>query len=164
MRSTASSPARYCMNPVAALIASQPQSRIPALARPPCQKHFMQKTRCRRLAPEPLRDDFQISGFSPASTTRSWHQVRRHMDEPVRRQEAARGMQDGNLRSFGMMLDGRLPTTSIRRCGEDATLLIVLNAHDDNCPVHPPGDGGRKAWQWTRPRRRSWERACPGRR
>ena len=54
-------------------------------------------------------------------------------------------MQDGNLRSFGMMLDGRLPTTSIRRCGEDATLLIVLNAHDDNCPVHPSGDGGRKA-------------------
>ena len=54
-------------------------------------------------------------------------------------------MQDGNLRSFGMMLDGRLPTTSIRRCGEDTTLLIVLNAHDDNCPVHPPGDGGRKA-------------------
>src|ERR1700738_4252700 len=73
-----------------------------------------------------------------ASTTRSWHQVRRHMDEPVRRQEAARGMQDGNLRSFGMMLDGRLPTTSIRRCGEDTTLLIVLNSSDDNCPLHPP--------------------------
>jgi hypothetical protein len=50
-------------------------------------------------------------------------------------------MQDGNLRSFGMILDGRLPTTSIRRCGEDATLLIVLNAHDENCPVHPRQSG-----------------------
>ena len=63
--------------------------------------------------------------------------IHAYLNKPVRRQEAARGMQGGNLRSFGMMLDGRLPTTSIRRCGEDATLLIVLNAHDDNCPVHP---------------------------
>ena len=34
-------------------------------------------------------------------------------------------MQDGNLRCFGMMLDGQ-PPTSIRSCGEDATLLIVI--------------------------------------
>jgi hypothetical protein len=54
-------------------------------------------------------------------------------------------MQDGNLRSFGMMLDGRLPTTSIRRCGEDATLLIVLNAHETTIVLFTPGDGGRKA-------------------
>src|SRR5271165_4287296 len=38
---------------------------------------------------------------------------------------------DSNMRCFGMLMDGRAQPTGIRRRGEDATLLLVLNAHHD---------------------------------
>jgi isoamylase len=34
-------------------------------------------------------------------------------------------------RSFGMLLEGRAPVSGIKRIGDDATLLIVFNAHHD---------------------------------
>jgi glycogen operon protein len=50
---------------------------------------------------------------------------------------------DGNAKSFGVLLDGRAQETGIRRPGTDATLLLVLNAHDDvvefTLPDHPGG-------------------------
>ncbi|MCW5891776.1 MAG: glycogen debranching protein GlgX [bacterium] len=51
---------------------------------------------------------------------------------------------DGNTRCFGMLLDGRAQTTGVHQRGEDATILLVLNAHHDVVlftlpPV--PGDG-----------------------
>jgi glycogen operon protein len=55
---------------------------------------------------------------------------------------------DGNMRCFGMLMDGRAQPTGIRRRGTDATLLIVLNGHHDlvkmTLPETPGGD------QWSR--------------
>ena len=38
---------------------------------------------------------------------------------------------DENMRCFGMLVDGRAQPTGIRKHGEDASLLIVLNGHHD---------------------------------
>jgi glycogen operon protein len=38
---------------------------------------------------------------------------------------------DDRMHCFGMLLDGRAQATGIRQPGEDASLLLVLNAHDD---------------------------------
>jgi glycogen operon protein len=35
------------------------------------------------------------------------------------------------MQCFGMLMDGRAQPTGIRYRGEDATLLLVLNAHHD---------------------------------
>ena len=37
---------------------------------------------------------------------------------------------DPNVKCFGMLLDGRAQTTGIRRHGEDATVLLVMNSFD----------------------------------
>lgn len=37
---------------------------------------------------------------------------------------------DSNVKCFGMLLDGRAQTTGIRRLGEEATVLLVLNGFD----------------------------------
>ncbi|ESR24558.1 glycogen debranching protein GlgX [Lutibaculum baratangense] len=51
---------------------------------------------------------------------------------------------DGNGRCFGMLLDGRAQPTGIKRRGDDATLLIVTNAHHEpvefTLPEVPEGD------------------------
>jgi glycogen operon protein len=39
--------------------------------------------------------------------------------------------EDGNGRALGMLLDGRAQPTGIRKRGDDATLLIIVNAHHD---------------------------------
>jgi len=39
--------------------------------------------------------------------------------------------QDSNGRALGMLLDGRAQPTGIRKRGDDATLLIIVNAHHD---------------------------------
>jgi glycogen operon protein len=55
---------------------------------------------------------------------------------------------DTNTRCFGMLMDGRAQVTGIRQRGQDATLLMVLNAYHDlvrfTIPVSPGGE------QWTR--------------
>ena len=51
---------------------------------------------------------------------------------------------DGNMRCFGMLIDGRAQPTGIRQRGEDATLLMVLNAHHDVVEFTLPGDCGRQ--------------------
>jgi glycogen operon protein len=38
---------------------------------------------------------------------------------------------DGNVRCFGMLLDGRAQASGIRQRGREATLLIVFNAWQD---------------------------------
>ena len=38
---------------------------------------------------------------------------------------------DGNIRCFGMLLDGRSRPTAVPRPGTDATLLLVFNGHHD---------------------------------
>ena len=38
---------------------------------------------------------------------------------------------DGNMKCFGMLIDGRAQATGIRRPGQDTTVLIVVNSHHD---------------------------------
>jgi glycogen operon protein len=53
---------------------------------------------------------------------------------------------DGNARCLGVLLDGRAQETGIRRIGTDATLLLVLNAHDDIVRFKLPEAVGGRQW------------------
>jgi glycogen operon protein len=53
---------------------------------------------------------------------------------------------DHNMHCFGMLLDGRAQPTGIRRRGEDATLLMVLNAHHDLVEFTLPETAGGHEW------------------
>ena len=53
---------------------------------------------------------------------------------------------DGNMHCFGMLMDGRAQPTGIRRRGEDATLLLVLNAHHDVVDFTLPQTAGSRQW------------------
>ena len=46
---------------------------------------------------------------------------------------------------FGMLLDGRAQPTGIRQRGEDATLLLILNAWHDVVPSRLPEAADGKA-------------------
>jgi isoamylase len=52
--------------------------------------------------------------------------------------------EDGNMRCFGMLIDGRAQTSGIKRRASDITLLIVVNAYHDvvnfTLPVFVGGD------------------------
>ena len=53
---------------------------------------------------------------------------------------------DAAMRCFGMLMDGRAQPTGIGRRGEDATLLIVLNAHHDVVQFTLPEAVGGSRW------------------
>ena len=53
---------------------------------------------------------------------------------------------DGNMRCFGMLLDGRAQATGIRQLGKEATMLIVFNAHHDVVEFTLPECPGGKHW------------------
>ncbi len=53
---------------------------------------------------------------------------------------------DANLRSVGMLLDGRAPETGIRRRGEMATLLIVFNSWQDTVMFRLPAATDGNGW------------------
>jgi glycogen operon protein len=53
---------------------------------------------------------------------------------------------DTNAKCFGMLIDGRAQPTGIRQRGEDATVLIVLNAHHDLVSFTLPECPGGKEW------------------
>ena len=55
--------------------------------------------------------------------------------------------QDPNARCFGVLLDGRAQSTGIRRPGTDATMLLVMNAHDDVVNFKLPEAQGGLRWQ-----------------
>ncbi|MBV8778348.1 MAG: glycogen debranching protein GlgX [Alphaproteobacteria bacterium] len=54
---------------------------------------------------------------------------------------------DGLMHCFGMILDGRAQATGVRKPGEDASLLLVLNSHDDLVEFVLPESTGGTAWQ-----------------
>jgi isoamylase len=54
--------------------------------------------------------------------------------------------EDANARSFGVMLDGRAQESGIRRIGTDATLLLLLNAHDSGVQFNLPSAAGGQEW------------------
>jgi len=53
---------------------------------------------------------------------------------------------DNNLRCFGMLLDGRAPTSGLRQKGREATILIVVNSHDDSVNFKLPEWPGAGGW------------------
>ncbi len=53
---------------------------------------------------------------------------------------------DGLMRCFGMMMDGRAQPTGIRRRGDDATVLVVLNSHHDVVVFTLPECPGGREW------------------
>ena len=54
---------------------------------------------------------------------------------------------NGNIRCFGMLIDGRAPATGIRRPAVDATLLIVLNGHHDVVEAVLPAWADGTGWE-----------------
>ena len=54
---------------------------------------------------------------------------------------------DANVRCFGMLLDGRAPTSGIRRRGEEATLLIIFNPWQDLVKFKLPEATGGEGWK-----------------
>ena len=53
---------------------------------------------------------------------------------------------DMNMECFGMLMDGRTQPTGIRKRGEDATLLMVLNGYHDLVEFTLPETVG--GWRW----------------
>ncbi len=53
---------------------------------------------------------------------------------------------DMDMECFGMLMDGRAQPTGIRRRGEDATLLMVLNGYHDLVEFTLPETVG--GWHW----------------
>ena len=53
---------------------------------------------------------------------------------------------DGNMRCFGMLIDGRAQTSGIKRRASDVTLLIVLNAHHEVVKFILPECVGGDQW------------------
>jgi isoamylase len=53
---------------------------------------------------------------------------------------------DPNMRCFGMMLDGRAQVTGIRKRGQDATLLFILNAWHEGVAFTLPEAADGKGW------------------
>ena len=53
---------------------------------------------------------------------------------------------DGNMRCFGMLIDGRAQTSGIKRRASDVTLLIVVNAYHDLVKFALPEFAGGDQW------------------
>jgi len=53
---------------------------------------------------------------------------------------------DGNMRCFGMLMEGRAQPTGIKRPGSDATLLMVMNAYHDVVNFTLPKVVGGDRW------------------
>lgn len=53
---------------------------------------------------------------------------------------------DGNMRCFGMMMDGRARPTGVRQRGTEATMLLVLNAHHELVQFTLPSCPGGDRW------------------
>jgi len=55
--------------------------------------------------------------------------------------------QDGGMRCFGMLMDGRARPTGLRQRGTEATMLLVLNAHHELVKFTLPACPGGDRWQ-----------------
>ena len=65
------------------------------------------------------------------------------LDKPLLR---VKSWADMSMECFGMLMDGRAQPTGIRRRGEDATLLMVLNAYHDLVGFTLPETAGGSQW------------------
>ena len=55
--------------------------------------------------------------------------------------------QDGTMKCFGMLMDGRAQVTGIRKRGEDATLLMIINSFHDAVNFALPESPGGSGWE-----------------
>ena len=62
------------------------------------------------------------------------------------RQMSEEDWHSGDLRCFGMLLDGKAPTSGIRNRGKEATILIVVNANPDTAEFRLPECPGACDW------------------
>jgi isoamylase len=53
---------------------------------------------------------------------------------------------DSNMKCFGMLMDGRAQPSGIRKRGDDATMLMVINGHDDLVQFTLPESPGSDEW------------------
>ena len=53
---------------------------------------------------------------------------------------------DTGMRCFGMLIDGRAPTSGVRQRGKEATLLMVVNDHSDMVRFTLPESVGGSQW------------------
>ena len=53
---------------------------------------------------------------------------------------------DSGMKCFGMLIDGRAQTSGITKRGDDATLLIVINEHNDMVSFTLPECAGGNCW------------------
>jgi glycogen operon protein len=60
---------------------------------------------------------------------------------------AAEDWADGNMKCFGMLMDGRAQVTGIRKRGHETTMLLVVNGHHDLVVFTLPECAGGKAWE-----------------
>ena len=54
---------------------------------------------------------------------------------------------DPGMKCFGMLMDGRAQVTGIRKRGQDATLLLVINGYHDAVEFTLPAAPGGKGWE-----------------
>jgi glycogen operon protein len=54
---------------------------------------------------------------------------------------------DANMRCFGMLMDGRAQVSGIRKRGQDATLLLVINGWNDMVEFCLPETPGGAGWE-----------------
>ena len=54
---------------------------------------------------------------------------------------------DSNMKCFGMLMDGRAQVTGIRKRGQDATLLLVINGYHDSVGFTLPMEPGGREWE-----------------
>ncbi len=62
------------------------------------------------------------------------------------RQMAEEDWHSPDLRCFGMLLDGRAPTSGIRQHGKETTILIVINGNPEATEFHLPECPGSCDW------------------
>jgi glycogen operon protein len=103
---------------------------------------FVQKlTALRRDYPILRRNRFLTGQYNEALEVKDVTWINATGDEMV---EA--DWNDGNIRCFGMLMDGRAQVTGIRRRGSDATLLLIMNGHFDLVKFTLPVPQGGGAW------------------
>ncbi|WP_339490946.1 glycogen debranching protein GlgX [Pseudomonas sp. EL_65y_Pfl2_R95] len=54
---------------------------------------------------------------------------------------------DPHARTLGVLFDGRAQPTGVHRGGEDTTVLLLFNAHDQSVDFHLPDVNGGKQWR-----------------
>ena len=92
-----------------------------------------------RAAPRPLPDG-RPGRRAPACRDVTWLNA-------LGREMTGADWDDGNLRCFGMLLDGRARATGVRRVSSDSSMLIVLNAHHEGVGFTLPAITGGTIWR-----------------